>query len=91
MSIDSNAIFSTTSCIPTTSNHHNKTLGSNDNLNNRGYTTNQDDTFINVLNTLAGTIKDITESPYFPKMAFKKIPSSKNNLSLTQLNTGSFF
>lgn len=28
--------------------------------------------------TLAGTFKDITESPYFPKMAFKKIPSSKS-------------
>ena len=28
--------------------------------------------------TIAGTFKDITESPYFPKMAFKKIPSSNS-------------
>ncbi len=97
MSVDSNALFSTTSCIPTTTTHANRTLGSTDNLkgfivisttkntkyifciDNRGYITNPDDTLTSVLTTLAGTIKDITESPYFPKMAFKRIPSSKNN------------
>jgi hypothetical protein len=31
-----------------------------------------------VFSTFVGTIKDITESPYFPRMAFKRIPSSKN-------------
>jgi hypothetical protein len=44
---------------------------------NRGYTSNQDDTLTSVLTTLAVTIKDFTESPYFPKMAFKRMPSSK--------------
>ncbi|UJR37238.1 hypothetical protein I4U23_029947 [Adineta vaga] len=70
MSMDSNGP------IPTSSAQQNRTLGSIDNLkDNRGYATNQDDTLTSVLTTLAGTLKDFTESPYFPKMAFKKIPS----------------
>ncbi|CAF1357891.1 unnamed protein product, partial [Rotaria sordida] len=76
MSTDSNAVFSNISCIPTTSTHPTRTLGSNDNLkDNRGNNPNQDDTLSSVLSSLAGTIKDITESPFFPKMAFKKLPT----------------
>lgn len=45
-------------------------------LDNRGYATNPDGTWTSVFSTLAGTVKDITESPYFPKMAFKKVPAS---------------
>ncbi|CAF2460586.1 unnamed protein product [Rotaria sp. Silwood2] len=75
MSTDSNALLSNSSCIPTTS-HATRTLGSTDNLkDNRGNNPNQDDTLSSVLSTLAGTIKDITESPFFPKMAFKKLPT----------------
>ncbi|CAF3448200.1 unnamed protein product [Rotaria sp. Silwood1] len=76
MSTDSNVGYSHTSCIPTTSTHPTRTLGSTDNLkDNRGNNPNQDDTLSTVLSTLAGTIKDITESPFFPKMAFKKLPT----------------
>ncbi|CAF1563020.1 unnamed protein product, partial [Adineta steineri] len=64
MSVDSNAVAPSNSIQP------NKNLGSIDNLRD-----NQDDTLTSVLTSLAGTIKDFTESPYFPKMAFKKIPS----------------
>ncbi|CAF4347212.1 unnamed protein product, partial [Didymodactylos carnosus] len=59
-----------------------------DNRSDRGYYSNtntiiaQDDTLTSVLSTsshiistLAGTIRDIAESPYFPKMSFKKRPS----------------
>ncbi|CAF0994016.1 unnamed protein product [Adineta ricciae] len=62
--------------VASASAQQNKILGSTDNLkDNRGYGTNQDDTFTSVLTTLAGTLKDFTESSYFPKMSFKKIPS----------------
>ncbi|CAF1032445.1 unnamed protein product [Didymodactylos carnosus] len=59
-----------------------------ENRSNRGGFSNtntatvQDDTFTNVfstsshiISTLAGTIREITESPYFPKMSFKNRPS----------------
>ncbi|CAF3583700.1 unnamed protein product [Adineta steineri] len=68
MSVDSNAVAPSNSIQP------NKNLGSIDNLRD-----NQDDTLTSVLTSLAGTIKDFTESPYFPKMAFKKIPSIDGN------------
>lgn len=51
-------------------------------VDNRGFPSYQDDRITSVLSTLAGTFKDITESPYFPKMAFKKIPSSKNKINI---------
>lgn len=44
-------------------------------IDNRGNNFNPDDTFTSVLSSLAGTFKDITESPYFPRMAFKKLPT----------------
>jgi hypothetical protein len=43
-----------------------------------------------MFSTLAGTFKDITESPYFPKMAFKKIPSSNSRI-IFFLNSITFF
>ncbi|CAF4205182.1 unnamed protein product, partial [Rotaria magnacalcarata] len=65
-------IFQNANCVPT------KSIGSIDNLrDNRANAPAQDDTLSSVFLSLAGTIKDITESPYFPKMAFKKLPSRK--------------
>lgn len=66
MSVDSNALFSTNPS------QQNKSLGSTDNLKDNRY---PDDAITSVITSIAGTLKDITESPYFPKMAFKKIPS----------------
>jgi hypothetical protein len=60
-------------------------------IDNRGYAINQDDTLTSVLSTLAGTFKDITESPYFPKMTFKRIPSSKNPTSIFSKTQSCFF
>ncbi|CAF1170719.1 unnamed protein product [Rotaria magnacalcarata] len=74
MSVDSHPIFQNANCVPT------KSIGSIDNLrDNRANAPAQDDTLSSVFLSLAGTIKDITESPYFPKMAFKKLPSLDGN------------
>ncbi|CAF4981048.1 unnamed protein product, partial [Rotaria sp. Silwood1] len=70
MNTNSNTIFSTTS------NHPSKALGSIDNLkNNRENKLNQDDMLSSIFSTLAGSIKDITESSFFPRMLLKKSPS----------------
>lgn len=49
-------------------------------IDNRSNPFTQDDSIVSVLSTLAGKVKDITESPYFPKVALMKLPlSNKNN------------
>lgn len=97
---DGGMSFDSAGSAPTTSTQQGTSLNATDtprgllfylsvlrSIDGRGYLANQDDTLTTVLTTLAGTLKDFTESPYFPKMTFKNFPSSKTrSIPLTSLS-----
>ena len=106
MSTDSAVAYSTTHCLPISSTKNIDSTDNLKGeieilfidrifclfvLDNRGFSSNQDDTFSSVLSTLAVTFKDIAGSSYFPRIPFKKISSSNFFLKTSSIIELIFF